>query len=65
MKCRRALSRPPGPTLGSHSPASSLTTDHKRSLLCALARPPYETPSKASSVLKGPVVSLHPYFPDP
>ena len=66
MKCRRALPRPPGLTLGSHSPASSLTTEHTRSLLWGLAQPPYETPPPRPLLsFKGPVVSRHPYFPDP
>lgn len=61
-QCRRARPRPPGLTLGSHLPASSMTTEHACSLPPALAQPPYETPPPDPSVLQGPVVSAFPVF---
>lgn len=64
-QCQCARPRPPGPTLGSHLPASSLTTEHTCSLPHALAQPPYETPPRplcpprAQSCPAFPVFLIH------
>lgn len=64
-QCQRARPRPPGPTLGSHSVASSLMAEHTHSLPRALAPPPYETPprtlcpSRAWSCPVFPVFLIH------
>lgn len=64
-QCQCARPRPPGPTLGSHLPASSLTTEHTCSLPHALAQPPCETPPRplcpprAQSCPTFPVFLIH------